>query len=318
MLGSIRLITNQEGAAAARYDYRPFGEEIPVPNPAITGSRSSPLCGTPKCYGQFDSVEQMFSGKERDNETNLDYLGARYLSNTQGRFTSPDPMNLGSRIRYPQTWNMYSYTLNNPVRYVDPSGRWSTEIHNRIIDTSFPGLSSAGRDVLKGVSAHQDRLIPGQSRDLSFQHSMRAPWETPAQAQERLQQFAKERLEAAQILNTGNTSSEVTIDALKAFGELLHAEVDGTSPAHEGFQVWEWNCVFAWMGCAGNSVMQHKSLESTITPQRMEHAITVAQMWFLYTFGDTQYVKATTDPEANRKKGQATCLKDRETGQCVQ
>ena len=123
------------------------------------------------------------------------------MSSAQGRFTSPDPMNLGARIRYPQTWNMYAYTLNNPLRHVDPSGRWSTEIHNRIIDRAFPGLSAAGRDVLKRVSAHQDRLIPGQSNDLSYQHSMRAPGETAAQAQGRLQQFAKDRLEIAQYLN---------------------------------------------------------------------------------------------------------------------
>jgi RHS repeat-associated core domain len=235
------------------------------------------------------------------------------MSSAQGRFTSPDPMNLGARIRYPQTWNMYSYTLNNPLRYVDPSGRWSREIHNRIIDRAFPGLSVAGRDVLKRVSAHQDRLVPGQSDSLSYQHSMRAAWETPAQAQERLQQFSKERLEAAQILNSANMSSDTQLDVLEVVGELLHAEVDGTSPAHEGFQIWQCGCPFAWMGCAGNSIMQHKALESTISPQRMDQAVRVAQQWFLFTFGETQFQKATTDPEADRKKGQATCLKDRET-----
>lgn len=57
-----------------------------------------------------------FTGKERDGETGLDFFGARYMSAAQGRFTSPDPMNLGGRIRYPQTWNMYAYTLNNPLR----------------------------------------------------------------------------------------------------------------------------------------------------------------------------------------------------------
>jgi hypothetical protein len=213
---------------------------------------------------------------------------------------------------------MYTYTINNPLRYVDPTGRWSTEIHNRIIDRAFPGLSPGERDVLKRVSAHQDRLFPGQSRHLAYQHAMRAPWETPAQAQARMQQFVKERREAAQMLNTGNTSSDVSFDALEAFGELLHAEVDGTSPSHEGFQIWEWNCPFAWMGCAGNSIMQHKAQEATISLERMEQAVGVAQQWFLDTFGDAQYIKATADPEADRKRGQATCLKDRETGQCVQ
>jgi hypothetical protein len=214
---------------------------------------------------------------------------------------------------------MYAYTLNNPLRYVDPSGKWSTEIHNAIVDRAFPGLSTAARDVLKRVSEHQDRIFEGQSTSLSYQHSMRAPWETATQAQERLQNFDKKVLEAAQILNSPSKPGDAPqLSALEVFGELLHAEVDGTSPAHEGFQVWEWSCPFAWMGCAGNSIMQHKAQESTISPQRMNQAVGVAQMWFLFTFGEEAYKKASADPEADRKKGQVTCLKDRETGQCVQ
>ena len=32
----------------------------------------------------------MFTGKERDAETGLDYFGARYMSSAMGRFTSAD------------------------------------------------------------------------------------------------------------------------------------------------------------------------------------------------------------------------------------
>lgn len=38
-----------------------------------------------------------------------------------GRFLSVDPM-LGSP-RWPQTWNRYSYVLNNPITATDPTGR---------------------------------------------------------------------------------------------------------------------------------------------------------------------------------------------------
>ena len=34
----------------------------------------------------------MFTGKERDAETGLDYFGARYYSGEQRRFTSADPL----------------------------------------------------------------------------------------------------------------------------------------------------------------------------------------------------------------------------------
>lgn len=63
-----------------------------------------------------------FSGKERDAESGLDYFGARYLSGAQGRFTTVDPLMASAHASDPQTWNRYTYTLNNPLRFVDPDG----------------------------------------------------------------------------------------------------------------------------------------------------------------------------------------------------
>lgn len=54
--------------------------------------------------------------------TGLDYFGARYFSGAQGRFTSPDPMLNSAKPEDPQTWNRYSYALNNPLKFVDPNG----------------------------------------------------------------------------------------------------------------------------------------------------------------------------------------------------
>jgi len=72
-------------------------------------------------------------GHERDNESSLDFVQARYYSSIQGRFTSVDPydpLNSGedimSRDQYilqPQNWNRYTYALNNPNKYVDPDGK---------------------------------------------------------------------------------------------------------------------------------------------------------------------------------------------------
>jgi RHS repeat-associated protein len=52
----------------------------------------------------------------------LDYFGARYFASTQGRFTSPDPLLASGRTWAPQSWNRYSYVLNNPLRLIDPTG----------------------------------------------------------------------------------------------------------------------------------------------------------------------------------------------------
>jgi RHS repeat-associated protein len=72
--------------------------------------------------GQEPGVRQAFTGKERDAESGLDYFGARYFSGAQGRFTSPDPLMASAKASNPQTWNRYSYVLNNPLRYFDPDG----------------------------------------------------------------------------------------------------------------------------------------------------------------------------------------------------
>jgi len=66
---------------------------------------------------------RQFTGKERDSETGLDYFGARYFSGAQGRFTSPDIPLYAQDPAEPQSWNLYSYTANNPLARIDPDGR---------------------------------------------------------------------------------------------------------------------------------------------------------------------------------------------------
>ena len=75
--------------------------------------------GTP----DFEACQRRFTGKERDNETGLDYFGARYYGNALGRFTSPDPFTVTpGRVIDPQQLNLYAYGRNNPLKYVDPTG----------------------------------------------------------------------------------------------------------------------------------------------------------------------------------------------------
>lgn len=64
---------------------------------------------------------RVVDGKERDSESGLDNFGARYDYSQYGRFMSPDPVGNAVAIP-PQSWNMYSYVLNNPLSFIDPTG----------------------------------------------------------------------------------------------------------------------------------------------------------------------------------------------------
>jgi hypothetical protein len=65
----MRVVTKGDGSVKARYDYLPYGEELP----ASVGGRSA-VAG----YGGGDSTRQKFTAKERDSESGLDYFLARY------------------------------------------------------------------------------------------------------------------------------------------------------------------------------------------------------------------------------------------------
>ena len=76
---------------------------------------------------------------ERRRETGLDYFGARYFSGAQGRWTSPDLINLTwDRLGNPSnTLNKYVYAANNPLKYMDPDGQDVTLFYRPSDDASF-------------------------------------------------------------------------------------------------------------------------------------------------------------------------------------
>jgi len=108
-LGSTRMLLDGVGGVVERFDFVPFGGEL------VRSGNGYGVAGDP--------VKQKFGGKERDGESGLDYFGARYLSGAMGRFTSPDAPFADQGPADPQSWNLYRYVRNNPLKYVDPSGR---------------------------------------------------------------------------------------------------------------------------------------------------------------------------------------------------
>ncbi len=67
------------------------------------------------------------TGKEHDPETGLDYFGARFHSETAGRFVSPDWSAKAEPVPYaklgdPQSLNLYAFVGNNPIGRFDLDG----------------------------------------------------------------------------------------------------------------------------------------------------------------------------------------------------
>jgi RHS repeat-associated protein len=115
--GSARAIMNNVGSGSstviARHDFLPYGEEIW----AGTGLRTSA-----QGFGAVDLNRFKYGSLVRDSVTELDHTKWRKYDSTAGRWTSPDPYRGSMAVSNPQSFNRYSYTQNDPVNRIDPTG----------------------------------------------------------------------------------------------------------------------------------------------------------------------------------------------------
>ena len=79
-------------------------------------------------------ISRRFTGQVFDAESGLYYYNARYYDPELGRFIQPDDRL--PDMSNPQSYNRYSYVMNNPLRYNDPSG------HLAFIVPVYLGLSA--------------------------------------------------------------------------------------------------------------------------------------------------------------------------------
>jgi len=113
-LGTRRVQTSATGGVEETCQSLPFGD-APIP------------CTVMALTTADDATEHHFTGKERDTESGNDYFGARYYASSMGRFMSPDWDSKPQAVPYasladPQSLNLYSYVLNNPLSKTDPNG----------------------------------------------------------------------------------------------------------------------------------------------------------------------------------------------------
>ena len=114
-LGSSSYITDREGRITQHTEYIAFGEVLFEEH---STSRTMPY---------------LFNGKELDTETGLYYYGARYYDPRVSLWLNVDPMMLRDEamddedssnggVFNPMNNAVYTFSYQNPVKYVDPDG----------------------------------------------------------------------------------------------------------------------------------------------------------------------------------------------------
>lgn len=123
--GSIHLLTDDDGAKVAEYDYDSFGG---------------------RSFDATVTSRRGFTSHEHLDEFGLINASGRYYMPGIGRFISADPL-----IQAPsnlQSLNRYSYVLNNPQNLVDPSGfSWLSRGVKNVRRELGKGVRNVGRAV---------------------------------------------------------------------------------------------------------------------------------------------------------------------------
>lgn len=105
-LGSTSVTTDTSGNVTSRTRYKPFGEILLTSNQETSGTLNT---------------ERKFTGQIFDTGTDLYFYNARYYDRTLRRFTQAD--DIDPNRNNSQELNRYSYVMNNPLRYNDPTGQ---------------------------------------------------------------------------------------------------------------------------------------------------------------------------------------------------
>ncbi len=94
--GTTVLVTDETGQAVWSAESSPFGDHV------MGGIKIR------------EDLKLKYTGKDYDEDTDLYYFNARWYDASTGRFITEDPARDG------QNW--YTYTFNNPLKYIDPTG----------------------------------------------------------------------------------------------------------------------------------------------------------------------------------------------------
>ncbi len=130
-LGSITAITDENAQLVEQLAYDPHGKRRNI-------DWSDALA---QIYAQ--ETERSFTGHRYLDDVGLIHMGGRTYDPDLGRFLSADPFI--QEPANPQSLNRYTYVLNNPLSYTDPSGFFFGKLFKGVVK----GVFRAGGKVLK-------------------------------------------------------------------------------------------------------------------------------------------------------------------------
>jgi RHS repeat-associated protein len=146
--GSVSSLTSVYGNPLVTYQYDAYGVA------QVSGETYSPY---------------QYNAEAVDTNTGLQYLRARYYNSSIGSFITQDTYT--GTLEDPLTQNLYTYTGNNPINYVDPSGHRYDDFERntgKSINNPFSKRDSAPK---RKITAGIEDILPtpgGKNlRDLS-------------------------------------------------------------------------------------------------------------------------------------------------------
>ena len=145
-INSVDLITNNLAEAESYQSFRPFGErKAQIFAAGFSNVSSSTLDSLHK------HVNRGFGGHEELASVGLVHMNGRVYDAKLGRFASADP-----HIQAPhntQSYNRYTYVLNNPLKYADPSGFFFKKIFKALGITKLLSILPAELLMVASIAA---------------------------------------------------------------------------------------------------------------------------------------------------------------------
>ncbi len=191
-LGSVMALSDSNGDSIQSYEYSVYGQ-VAAEDPNHTNP-------------------YMFTGRRFDFETGLYYYRARYYNPYIGRFLQTDPIGYGDGI------NWYAYCSNNPVNFVDASGKWRSWMHWQLTKVTMYkcGFSDADAEYTAQACKMVDYNIIRHSRHMSSAHYLKGQ---QASAEKRIRDEMFKAVRAENIMGSHH-------QALLHLGRALHTAQD--------------------------------------------------------------------------------------------